>query len=241
MQSKRLDVVNFQRFTEVGFMQSAALAYAAVTLVCLSALGFPFWAVIVFVSAAPGIAILTDHVVGLPFPHALAAAKVMFVNLSISSFELFAAVVAMKRLASVTKKNLLAFVTASNSWRFLERQVESIWFGVKLLSANSASCHLFLGSLIFSGAYTVAEPKTRLVVLDPTRLFLDFFAAMGAVDNHHFHICIIPYMFYSTTIIACENLGRKCRAVEISAAYCAVALQRYADHTQRTPVLLESA
>ena len=48
-------------------------------------------------------------------------------------------------------------------------------------------------------------------------------------------------MFYSTTIIACENLGRKCRAVEISAAYCAVALQRYADHTQRTPVLLESA
>ena len=30
------------------------------------------------------------------------------------------------------------------------------------------------------------------------------------------------------------------RAVEISPAYCAVALQRWADHTQRTPVLLEA-
>ena len=47
-----------------------------------------------------------------------------------------------------------------------------------------------------------------------------------------------PFSGSGTTIIACENLGRKCRAVEISAAYCAVALQRWADHTQRTPVLL---
>ena len=44
-----------------------------------------------------------------------------------------------------------------------------------------------------------------------------------------------------TTLIACENLSRRCRAVEISPAYVAVALQRWADHTQRTPVLLESA
>ena len=47
-----------------------------------------------------------------------------------------------------------------------------------------------------------------------------------------------PFSGSGTTIIACENLGRRCRAVEISAAYCAVALQRWADHTQRTPVLL---
>ena len=43
-----------------------------------------------------------------------------------------------------------------------------------------------------------------------------------------------------TTIIACENLSRRCRAVEVSPAYVAVALQRWADHTQRTPVLLEA-
>lgn len=38
-----------------------------------------------------------------------------------------------------------------------------------------------------------------------------------------------------TTIIACEQLGRKCRAVEISPGYVAVALQRWADATGKTP------
>jgi len=41
-----------------------------------------------------------------------------------------------------------------------------------------------------------------------------------------------------TTIIACENLHRKCRAVEISPAYVAVALQRWADLTGKTPELI---
>lgn len=41
-----------------------------------------------------------------------------------------------------------------------------------------------------------------------------------------------------TTIVACERLGRKCRAVEISPAYCAVAIQRWADMTGKEPVLL---
>jgi DNA modification methylase len=41
-----------------------------------------------------------------------------------------------------------------------------------------------------------------------------------------------------TTLIACERLGRKCRAVEISPDYVAVALQRWADATGKTPELL---
>jgi len=43
-----------------------------------------------------------------------------------------------------------------------------------------------------------------------------------------------------TTIIACEQTGRKCRAVEISPAYVAVAIQRWVDVTGKEPVLLES-
>lgn len=42
-----------------------------------------------------------------------------------------------------------------------------------------------------------------------------------------------------TTIIACENLGRKCRAVEISPSYVAVAIERWAQHTGGTPELME--
>lgn len=42
-----------------------------------------------------------------------------------------------------------------------------------------------------------------------------------------------------TTIIAAENLSRQCRAVEISPAYVAVALQRYLDAFGITPELIQ--
>jgi DNA modification methylase len=49
------------------------------------------------------------------------------------------------------------------------------------------------------------------------------------------------YLGSGTTLIACERLGRKCRAIEISPAYVAVALQRWADMTGKTPVLLDKS
>lgn len=49
-----------------------------------------------------------------------------------------------------------------------------------------------------------------------------------------------PYSGSGTTIIACEQLNRRCRAIEISPAYCAVILQRFLDATGKTPVLIES-
>jgi len=52
---------------------------------------------------------------------------------------------------------------------------------------------------------------------------------------------IVDYFLGSgTTLIACERLGRKCRAVEISPAYVAVAIQRWVDVTGGEPVMLES-
>jgi DNA modification methylase len=44
-----------------------------------------------------------------------------------------------------------------------------------------------------------------------------------------------PFSGSGTTIIACEQLGRKARAIEISPAYVAVAIQRWADATGKTP------
>lgn len=52
-------------------------------------------------------------------------------------------------------------------------------------------------------------------------------------------IVVDVYSGVGTTIIACERLGRKCRAVEISPAYVAVAIQRWVDVTGGTPELLE--
>jgi DNA modification methylase len=47
-----------------------------------------------------------------------------------------------------------------------------------------------------------------------------------------------PFSGSGTTLIACENLSRKCRAVEISPAYVAVAIQRWVDVTGKEPILL---
>jgi len=47
-----------------------------------------------------------------------------------------------------------------------------------------------------------------------------------------------PFNGTGTTIIACENTGRQCRAIELDAGYCAVTLQRFQDATGQTPVLI---
>lgn len=46
-----------------------------------------------------------------------------------------------------------------------------------------------------------------------------------------------PFSGSGTTLIACERLGRRCRAVEISPAYVAVALERWSVATGKTPEL----
>jgi DNA modification methylase len=48
-----------------------------------------------------------------------------------------------------------------------------------------------------------------------------------------------PFCGTGTTIIACEQLGRKCRAIEISPGYVAVAIQRWADATGKEPKLIK--
>jgi DNA modification methylase len=49
-----------------------------------------------------------------------------------------------------------------------------------------------------------------------------------------------PFAGSGTTLIACEQLNRQCRAVEISPAYAAVILQRYKDSTNVEPVLIDT-
>lgn len=46
------------------------------------------------------------------------------------------------------------------------------------------------------------------------------------IRNHSFEIVYDPFVGSGTTIVACENLGRKCRAIEIAPQYVAVTLER---------------
>lgn len=47
-----------------------------------------------------------------------------------------------------------------------------------------------------------------------------------------------PFCGSGTTIVACEHLGRECRAMEISPGYAAITLQRFSDAFDLTPELL---
>jgi len=65
----------------------------------------------------------------------------------------------------------------------------------------------------------------------PIRIVEDYAQAMTNPGD----IIAEPFSGSGTTIMACEQLGRKCRAIEISPAYVAVAIQRWADATGKEP------
>jgi DNA modification methylase len=48
-----------------------------------------------------------------------------------------------------------------------------------------------------------------------------------------------PFLGSGTTMVACQNLNRKCRGIEISEAYCSVILQRMQDAFEITGVRIE--
>jgi len=59
------------------------------------------------------------------------------------------------------------------------------------------------------------------------------------IRNHEFDVVYDPFLGSGTTLIACERLGRRCRACEIEPGYVAVAIQRWVDMTGGVPVLVE--
>lgn len=58
--------------------------------------------------------------------------------------------------------------------------------------------------------------------------------------SEHGGIVFDPFLGSGTTLIACERLNRKCRAIEIDPRYVAVTLQRFLDATGKTPKLTGS-
>ena len=68
---------------------------------------------------------------------------------------------------------------------------------------------------------------------------LKLIEALVEMLSHDASIVSDFFLGSGTTIIACERLNRRCRAVEISPAYCGVAIERWATMTGREPVLLD--
>ena len=76
--------------------------------------------------------------------------------------------------------------------------------------------------------------------LHPTQKPLECFEWPMNYSTQIGDIVAEPFSGSGTQILAAENLGRKCRAVEISPGYVAVAIQRWADATGKEPKLVKS-
>jgi len=57
------------------------------------------------------------------------------------------------------------------------------------------------------------------------------------IKNHDVECIYEPFSGSGTTIIACEQLGRKCRAMEIEPRYVDVAVRRWEKFTGKTAEL----
>lgn len=68
----------------------------------------------------------------------------------------------------------------------------------------------------------------------PTKLFTMILSDFSSEND----IILDHFLGSGTTLIACQNLNRKCRAIEIDAGYVAVTLQRFQDHTGIKPELV---
>lgn len=75
--------------------------------------------------------------------------------------------------------------------------------------------------------------------LHPTPKPLELFDELLTRFTKQGDIIAEPFCGSGTTLIACERLGRKCRAIEISPAYVAVALERWSVISGKTPELTE--
>jgi len=63
----------------------------------------------------------------------------------------------------------------------------------------------------------------------------------NAIDHfsHKADVVVDWFSGVGGSTIACEGLGRRCRSIEIDAGFVAITLQRFADSTNKTPVLVD--
>lgn len=84
-------------------------------------------------------------------------------------------------------------------------------------------------------------PKPQKSDLHPTTKPVELVERLISNSTEVGQIAFDGFLGSGTTLIACERLGRRCRAVEISPAYVAVALERWSVMTGRKPVLVSDS
>ncbi len=110
---------------------------------------------------------------------------------------------------------------------------ESILYGWK-----DGAAHYFCDDHTQSTVWEIDRPM-RSEKEHPTQKPVDLFDKAIGNSSEVGKIIFEPFCGTGTSIASCERLGRKCRAVEISPAYVAVALERWSVMTGKTPELID--
>lgn len=162
--------------------------------------------------AAPGAAIYAACPAGTPLPAAISAFKD-------SGFDF--------RWQLVWLKDQIVLSRADYHFKH-----ENILYGWK-----SDGAHYFIDDRKQSSVFEYPRPKSSDE--HPTMKPVELMEHLIRNSSEHGDAVLEPFDGSGSTLLACENLGRKCRAIEISPAYVAVALERWSQATGKTPVRLE--
>lgn len=111
-------------------------------------------------------------------------------------------------------------------------QHEPCWYGVR----KGRQAH-WIGDKNASTTWKIALDKN----IDGGHSTQKPLACMATPISNHRGDVYEPFLGSGTTLIACENLKRRCYALEIHPPYVAVALERWSTVTGETPVLIGQA
>jgi DNA modification methylase len=127
------------------------------------------------------------------------------------------------------------------SWLVWDKRVEDKFdamigsaFELAWSKANHKREIIRCNNTLFSG-----EPEARNK-LHPTQKPTKVIAWIIEKYSRDSSVVVDYFSGSGTTIIACENLGRKCRAIEISPGYVGVTLERYFQHTGQAPTRIHA-
>lgn len=96
------------------------------------------------------------------------------------------------------------------------------------------AAHFFVNDRTLDTVWEIDRPRVN--DLHPTMKPVE--VPSGGIRNNSKtgELIYEPFAGSGTTLVACQNLSRRCRAIEISPAYCAVILQRMADAFPSLPI-----
>jgi DNA modification methylase len=108
-------------------------------------------------------------------------------------------------------------------------QYEPIWYGW----LDGAPRARQVGDRTQSDLWSIPRPK--ISVEHPTMKPIELVARALKNSTSPGDYVFEPFSGSGTTLLACEQLGRRCNAIELDPGYVAVAIQRWIDMTGKEP------